>query len=97
MRRINDIANFSVALCFATESFFQSARCRAQTEEARTLRKRVGVLLKKGTVIPDGFFGGIDILEIIEWEDKETLADAVFELMEKLSPENSETFCRIVS
>jgi hypothetical protein len=57
----------------------------------------VGVLLKKGTVIPDGFFDGIEILETIEWEDKETLADAISELMERLSPENSETLCQIVS
>jgi len=97
MRWTDNIANSSVVLCFATESFFQSARCRAQTEEARTLQKKVGVLLKKGTVIPDGFFDGIEILETIEWEDKATLADAISELMERLSPENSETPCRIVS
>jgi hypothetical protein len=97
MRVRNDIANSSVVLCLVTESFFQSARCRAQTEEARILQKRVGVLLKKGTIIPDGFFDGIETLEIIEWEDKETLADAISELMERLSPENNEIPCQIVS
>ena len=97
MKQRDDIANSGVVLCLATESFFQNTRCWAQTEEARTLKKKVGVLLKKGTIIPDGFFDGIDILETIEWKDSQTLADAISELMKRLSLENNEIPCQIVS
>lgn len=65
------------------ESYFVDAKCYAQLEYAKALKKPIRVLVKEGTTIPEGYFDGIADIKFATWTDKEDLVRAILAVLQK--------------
>jgi|ERR687888_531185 hypothetical protein len=59
-----DLSSSQVFLCLLTPEYLRSPECWEHLQYARLLGKPVRVALIAGTVIPPGFFAGVQDLEI---------------------------------
>jgi hypothetical protein len=74
----------AVFLCLVTKHYLRSPECWEQVALARRLGKPCRALIKKGTVVPRGFFDGFDDIRYYPFRTKRDMARIAKQLYAEL-------------
>lgn len=70
----NEIKNSKIFCAFIdNEGYFDNAICYCQKEIAKDMNKPFFVIIKRGIMIPDDYFDGIDDIEVIKFDSEDEL------------------------